>query len=114
MNLRPTLREIIADAVSGEQDMELVGQPETAMQLRELDPDVAIVGTDNPDDRTAAADLLFALPPLRVLMVASTGRSAFMYELRPHRTALGELSAPELMQAIRGMSNPSRRPEHGR
>jgi hypothetical protein len=102
LDLPPKLREIIEDAVAEERDMELVTtELQTAADLMRLNIDVAIVGTRDPDDTAQATNLLFTAPRVRVLMIATSGRMAALYELHPRRLRLGEASAPELMRAIR-------------
>jgi hypothetical protein len=101
MNLPPKLADIIADAVTAARDMELVGQARGTNDLKRLRADVVIVATDHPEEREPATSLLLEAPGVRVVMLAYTGRSAAIHELRPQRTMLGELSAPELMEAIR-------------
>jgi hypothetical protein len=102
MNLQPKLREIIEDAVRDASDMEMVdADVQSAPRIEALAVDVAIVGTSDPDDLQLPARLLSETPRLRVLMIATSGRAAALYELRPQRTTLGEMSAPELMRAIR-------------
>ena len=65
--------------------------------------DVAIVGGDGGSLAAAVRDLLCERPALRVLTVGSDGREASLYELRPHRTPLGEVSAAELLEAVKAV-----------
>ena len=41
--------------------------------------------------------------PLRALEVQSDGRESVLYELRPHRISLGEVSSDTLVRAIRAV-----------
>ena len=50
------------------------------------------------------AQLLFAHPTLRVVAISGDGRDATVYDLRPHRQALGELSSDTLLRAVRTRS----------
>ena len=45
--------------------------------------------------------LLRKAPNLKVLVLEKSGRTAMLYELRPHRIALGEVSKSGLVDAIR-------------
>jgi hypothetical protein len=45
--------------------------------------------------------MLFANPRLRILGIALDGRDAVLYELAPHRVALGGVSEHQLLSAIR-------------
>ena len=40
-------------------------------------------------------------PRISVLVIAASGRTAAMYELRPHRMPLGEVTPAGLIAAIR-------------
>lgn len=70
-------------------------------------PNVVVLGVREarlPDD---CRSLLEAFPRVRVLAVVDDGRRAFVYELRPQETALGEVSPEGLLDAIR---RPPQRP----
>jgi hypothetical protein len=45
--------------------------------------------------------LLFDRPRLRLLGISGDGSSGWIYELRPHREALGNVSPGELIAAVR-------------
>jgi DNA-binding NarL/FixJ family response regulator len=98
------LREIIERAVADEPDMEIVDSEAGNMPLREAieasEPDFVIAGADY--DFGEVARVLDERPRLRVLAVAGDGREAFLYELRPTRTPLGEVSPRTIVEAIRG------------
>ena len=63
---------------------------------------VAIVGLSSDTMTAMYDDVLFENPRLRLLAVTGDGRSAVTYELRPHKTPLGDASADTLLGAIRG------------
>ena len=71
--------------------------------LEEHDADFVITGADvlRPDDVDA---LLEARPRMKVLAVVGDGRDAFLYELRPQKVPLGEVSPHTLLEAIRAAS----------
>jgi DNA-binding NarL/FixJ family response regulator len=110
------LCDIVRETVQHQSDMTVVGEfgPGAAFQAatKQIGADVVIVGTTTPDDITIPGQLLAVLPRARVLALAVGGRSAVMYELRPHRTELGEVSPQVLVDAIRGAtrSHEARRP----
>src|SRR5262245_33055030 len=85
----PMLRDIVRDTLQRAPDMAVVAEVDRGMPLREaleaFKPDVVIVGTSEPADSALPKQLLLAMPQARVLMLAMSGRSAVMYELRPHR-----------------------------
>jgi hypothetical protein len=64
----------------------------------------ALEGADDPDaPPRALTRLLTDHPGLRILVVENDGRSASLWELRPTRTRLGELSLQRLVRAVRGV-----------
>jgi hypothetical protein len=98
------LREIIERAVADEPDMVLVEADAPELPLHEAvesaGADFVIAGSDY--DFGEVAQVLDERPRLRVLAVAGDGREAFLYELRPTRTPLGQVSPRTIVDAIRG------------
>jgi len=101
----PLLREIVRDAVAREADLELVAEHEDGPELREAlardGADFVIVGSD----AAAAAcvtSLVASQRSMRALELRGDGRESVLYELRPHRVPLGEISAETLVRTIRG------------
>jgi len=97
------LRDIIVQAVSDEPDLEIVALEERGAALRQTvdssKADFVIAGADY--DFHEVAQVLQERPRLRVLAVAGHGREAFLYELCPTRTPLGEVSPRTIVEAIR-------------
>jgi DNA-binding NarL/FixJ family response regulator len=95
-------RDIIADVLAMQSDMEVVGEVAALGELVEAvergGADVLVIGRD---DAALAAGLLERRPRLKVLAVAEEGRACSIYELRPRRVELGELSPQLLVDAIR-------------
>jgi DNA-binding NarL/FixJ family response regulator len=105
------LSDIITDIVTSQADMEIVGSVADARALAatvaEVDADVVVVGLPDAELPAQYASLLGARPQTRLLGVSGDGRRAFLYELRPHRTALGEVSPQALVEAIRAAARPA-------
>jgi DNA-binding NarL/FixJ family response regulator len=102
----PLLREIVRDAVAREPDLELVAELDDAPGAFDaLARDAAqfvIVGSE----AAAAAcvpSLVAEQPALRALELRADGRQSVLYELRPHRVPLGEISAETLLRTIRAV-----------
>jgi hypothetical protein len=95
------LREIVRSLVAGEPDLELVGELADARALADTvcrcGPDV-VVGHSTPSE---IQRLLEQRPTMKILQVENNGRSSFLYELRPHRIPLGELSRARLLEVLR-------------
>jgi hypothetical protein len=69
--------------------------------MRATEADALIVRADSCDE-DEIGDLLAERPGARVLAIAPNGDSGSLYELRPHRVYLGDLSPRALIEAIRG------------
>jgi DNA-binding NarL/FixJ family response regulator len=97
-------REIIEQAVGAEPDMVIVdglaGGASLPDAVQRREPDFVISGRDYEFAEVCA--ILDERPRLRVLAVLEDGREATLYELRPTRTPLGEVSPQTIVEAIRG------------
>jgi DNA-binding NarL/FixJ family response regulator len=104
----PTLLiDILRPIVASEPDMAVVGRVNEGDLLaaaRRTRADVILVGQKATDDRTEREEfvqLLLQRPRLKVLAIADDGKTGALYELRPRRIPLGEMSAEALRNAIR-------------
>lgn len=99
------LCDIIADVLMREPDMEVLGTLPSRTGLRatvgEMAADVVVLGLEDSELPKDCGELLQAHPQIRVLGVSSDGRRGFLYELRPLKASLGELSPQGLVEAIR-------------
>jgi hypothetical protein len=64
--------------------------------------DVVLVGADADRLPAECGLLLYARPGLRLLVMEEEGGGAVLYELRPRKVLLGDVSAASLADAIRG------------
>jgi chemotaxis response regulator CheB len=69
-------------------------------QLQELAPDLVLLGLLDSETDASARPLLVALPTARFVVLAANGQQAWLYEMRPHRTALTNFSLPALTGAL--------------
>jgi len=99
------LSDILADVLSAEPDMEVVGVLSSRGKLRatvaETRADVVVLALGDSRLPKDCERLLRAHPRLRVLGVTSEGRRGFLFGLRPLKASLGELSPQRLVNAIR-------------
>ena len=102
VNLPRMLREIIEDVVAAAPDLDVVETVERPTGLIAVvdgaKADFLIAGDDALED---VGVLLRERPRLKVLAVAGDGRQTFLYELRPQKVSLGEVSPQNLLEAIR-------------
>jgi hypothetical protein len=97
-------REIVDGILTGAPDIEVIGEASMGDFGGPADPapaDVAILAGDGSVLARRAHELLEIRPLLRILAVGRGGREGSLYELRPHQTALGELSSQVLLDAVR-------------
>jgi len=101
LNIPTMLRNIIEDTVANQADIELITQPTDVSLGARARPHVVIAGAAESDAAETAEALLSQWPRSRILIIATGGRQAVMFEFRTHRTELGELSPAGLLVAIR-------------
>lgn len=103
------LNDIIGNVLESAGDIHVIAQAASQADLldmaRRLHPDVIIMGVDDVGLPRFGWDLYVSDPHLRVLGVVGEGRQTFVYELRPHQTALGELSPEGLVDAVRRIAD---------
>jgi hypothetical protein len=95
------LADVIGSTAASAGDVAVVGDVDAAGAadvLRVVETDVVVVGRDEPE---LVAGLLAIRPSVKVLAVIDDGRDAALYELRPHKEALGELSPDRLIALVR-------------
>ena len=95
--------DVLRHTIAESDDVELVAEASTeiefAIALRRVDPDVVVCGVDDSTLPDACRELLDERARLRVLSLDS-GADASLYELRPHRRVLGNLSPSSLLAAL--------------
>src|SRR5207247_1437203 len=96
------LRDIVVKTLAAEPDMEVAADVATADDLlRSVERRHADVVVTRRDDSSLAALLLTRQPQLKVLAVADNGRESSLYEMRPQRVPLGEITPQRLVTEIR-------------
>lgn len=88
----PVLHSLVASLLSTDPGVQLVDGAERS--------DVVVVSQADPENEEVPVDMLLRSPRSRVLALAADARHAVLYELRPHRTSLGELSRESLLAAV--------------
>jgi hypothetical protein len=98
------LTEIVSHSLAGHVDVQLViaEAPSSGLvaAVRDTGADV-VVGAESQLACPEVSALLDDLPRSRVFTLTPDARMAWLYELRPERVALGEVSPERLAQAIR-------------
>lgn len=94
-------RQLIEHALGSERDIELFEAPAGASLPQAVGAaraDVVVIGNDDP---ALAAEVLRDRSSVRVLAVTGDARNLLLYELRPLRIELGELSRDALLREVR-------------
>jgi DNA-binding NarL/FixJ family response regulator len=104
------LLDILSDVIDRESDMQIVGcSPESDSLIECVErvrPDVLIVGLDDGEPPTLCGEVLSRFPHVKVLAISGRARHVTLYELRPSRSVLGEVSPAELVARIRQAMGP--------
>ena len=95
------LRSIIVDALSTRQDVTLTSDLAAATRNgRQVD--VVLTAAADPERLDSVSELLWRWPRSRVVVVATSGRDAVLWELAPQKVVLGDLCPATLVDAICG------------
>jgi DNA-binding NarL/FixJ family response regulator len=96
-------RQIIRAVLRADPEVEITAEYDASIDLIEAvgrhDADVLIAGVGEIGADVAVA-LLSRRPRVKALALADDGSRGLLYELRPHRTVLGQLSAAVLLEAV--------------
>jgi DNA-binding NarL/FixJ family response regulator len=98
------LRGILEHAIRQRSDCELLKSAGRDFELgteRTVLPDAVILGLSAADDSTLVPGLFARWPSAQVMTVMQAGDSAAVYEMRPRRRLLGQVSPTELLDALR-------------
>jgi len=97
------LRGILEHAIQAHSDCELLKDTRRALEMltRQMTPpDIVMVGLTTAEDATVVPALLARWPQARVMTVMQAGDDAAVYELRPSRRSLGQMSPAEIVEAL--------------
>ncbi len=98
------LGEIVTAVLAKEPNINVIGEAESVGELVELcvraQPDLVVFGSVNADVEEIGRRVLQQSPRAKVVALAENGRNTFVFELRPHKVEIGELSAEELAQVV--------------
>ena len=103
------LQDIVEERLRAQPDMQIVGTLDASgatasalsSTLDEHGADIVILGLHDETIARSYEPLLFDHCRLRLLAIVGNGRDAFIYELKPNRTPIPEVSAEELLDVIR-------------
>lgn len=103
-------REMIDAAVAAQNDMQVVATTADPAELvaaaDAVRPNFVIVGLDGDELPGEALSLFAEQPRLKVLGLEADAGRAYLWELRPEKRPLGELSPGAVVEVIRGAAAP--------
>lgn len=105
------LRGILEHAFQLQSDFELLKDTRRVFQMlteQMVPPDVVILGLAATEDATLVPALFARWPTAHVVTVTQSGDDAAVYELRPCRQALGQMSPDEIIGSLREAVHRSR------
>ena len=109
-DMRTMMHDIILQLLTRESDFQVTAPADKTSTLldasKKYRPDVIVTSFGEDGANTAYTDLLLECPRVKVLDVRSDGRKGYLYELRPERKRLGEVSPESLVTAIRSAALP--------
>ena len=104
VTLAPLLADLIRDVLQPKFTLDIVGVLHTReslpQSLRGLAPDLLLLGLKEGETDAIALPLLATLPSVAILVMAPNCQHAWLYEMRPHRSVLSDLSVEALAQAL--------------
>jgi hypothetical protein len=99
------MSDIVHASIVAQDDMEIIetsAMPSSAALPGFLsEPDVVVLGLPSADLPKEWEAALYEHPHLKLLAITMDGRRAFLHELAPRATPLGEVSPELLLDAIR-------------
>lgn len=99
------LREMIDSAIAAQPDMRVVATTAEPAELvaaaRTVRPSFVILGLDDGDFPDGSLELFAEQPKVKLLGIQADAGHAYLFELRPERRALGEISPAEIVAVIR-------------
>lgn len=103
-------REMIDAAIAAQNDMRVVATTadpaELAAAAGTVRPSFVIVGLDGDELPAEALALFDEQPRLKVLGLEADAGRAYLWQLRPEKRPLGELSPAAVVEVIRGEAAP--------
>jgi DNA-binding NarL/FixJ family response regulator len=104
VTVSPLLAELLTSVLQPYLPLHVIGVLQTRDHLAEhlckASPDLVLLGLIGTETDACARPLLRTLPSAEILVIAPDGRHAWLHDMRPHRTALTDLSVPSLIRVL--------------
>jgi DNA-binding NarL/FixJ family response regulator len=104
VTMSPIVADLLATLLAGIAELDVIARLDdrstAEAELAFLSPDLVFLGLSAGETDEAARRLLARLPQARVVALAHDGRHVYLHEMRPHRTALANVSAEKLVAIL--------------
>lgn len=99
------VRDMVRGILDGQRGVRVVAELDCEASLSDAvsatGADFVVVSAAQPELTAEARRTLRSRPELRILALATEDGRGFVYEMRPHRVPLGEISPDVLIKALR-------------
>jgi hypothetical protein len=99
------LGEIVLDALASEKGLRVLGVVESEEELLDLcdrvQPDVVVDAAADTEVEAMGQRVLMRFPSIRLFALAADGLKTSLFELRPHKVEMGQLSPRDLARVVR-------------
>jgi len=106
VTISPLLSAIVAQALSHSVRLHVLGciaeRNGIERRVAQLAPDLVVIGLQTGESDSLGAALLQHVPGAKILLIASAGDCAFLYEMRPYRAMLFDFSPENLLATLLG------------
>jgi DNA-binding NarL/FixJ family response regulator len=109
------LRDILEHSIQLRSDCELLKDTRGGLEMlraQTIPPDIIVLGLTAAQDATLMPALFARWPMAQIVTVTHAGDDGAVYELRPRRRVLGQMSPTEIVEALREAVLSSREPSH--
>jgi chemotaxis response regulator CheB len=99
------LHDVIKDVLDRAPELTVVAEPSNPAELpdvmRRTGAEVVVCGLDEATAEQVNAQVLGPRARVKVMAIQDDGRRAVLWELRPNRREIGDLSIPVLVETVR-------------
>jgi DNA-binding NarL/FixJ family response regulator len=103
LHMPPLLRELFEHAVERRHDCALLKESRSTLDMLRGSaerPDVVVVGLSTADDAAVVPALFARWPNAQIMTVTVSGHGGMVYELKPNRRVLDEMSPAEIVETL--------------
>jgi DNA-binding NarL/FixJ family response regulator len=103
--LHGLLRDVIKDVLDRTPELTVVAEPSNPAEfpdvMQRTGAEVVVCGLDEATAEQVSARVLEPRARVKIVAIQDDGRRAVLWELRPNRREIGDLSIPVLVETVR-------------